>query len=251
VARLLNEPRRSVDACLDNAGEGFWVCEASTISSGLPTLAYRRHDDSTCNFLSPHIRPIPIPAIVIAEVSTWSVFPPSPCPLNPLPYLCLRLPGGLSLNRLVNVLSETPTPRFVVLPYISNNVGPVNRFLSALVPSPLGVVFLVLLRPLLRRPRLARNLSIGFQSDLDISSICTSTMITSSNSPFQGAGCPIMWTAFYFTPCPVPSCPAYEPHLTDCEYSQPFRHIQYNSIAIRRPIATLAMLLCRRIARCT
>jgi hypothetical protein len=99
-----------VDACLDNAGEGFWVCEASTISSGLPTLAYRRHDDSTCNFLSLHIRPIPIPAIVIAEVSTWSVFPPSPCPLNPLPYLCLGLPGGLSLSRLVNVLSETPTP---------------------------------------------------------------------------------------------------------------------------------------------
>jgi len=38
-----------VDACLDNAGEGFWVCEASTISSGLPTLralAYSRHDDA-------------------------------------------------------------------------------------------------------------------------------------------------------------------------------------------------------------
>jgi hypothetical protein len=45
--------------------------------------------------------------------------------------------------------------------------------------------------------------------------------------PLQGAGCPIMWTAFYFTPCPVPSCPAYEPNSNDCEYSQPFRHIQY------------------------
>ena len=67
--------------------------------------------------------------------------------------------------------------------------------------------------------------------------------------PLQGAGCPIKCTAFYFAPCPIPSCPAYEPHLTDCEYSQPFRHIQYNLIAIRRPIATLAMLLCRRIAR--
>jgi len=42
--------------------------------------------------------------------------------------------------------------------------------------------------------------------------------------------------------------PRNEPHLTDCEYSQPFRHIQYNLIAIRRPMATLAMLLCRRIA---
>ena len=30
---------------------------------------------------------------------------------------------------------------------------------------------------------------------------------------------------------------------------QPFRHIQYNRTASLRPIATLAMLLCRRIAR--
>jgi hypothetical protein len=35
--------------------------------------------------------------------------------------------------------------------------------------------------------------------------------------PFQGAGCPIKCTVFYFTPCPVPSCPAYEPNFTDCE----------------------------------
>jgi hypothetical protein len=67
--------------------------------------------------------------------------------------------------------------------------------------------------------------------------------------PFQGAGCPIMWTTLYFTPCPVPSCPAYEPNSNDGEYLQPFRHIQYNRIASLRPIATLAMLLCRRIAR--
>ena len=33
-----------------------------------------------------------------------------------------------------------------------------------------------------------------------------------------------MWTTFYFTPCPIPSCPAYEPNSKDCEYSQPFRH---------------------------
>ena len=59
-----------------------------------------------------------------------------------------------------------------------------------------------------------------------------------------------MCTAFYFPPCPVPSCPAYEPNSNFGEYSHPFRHIQYNRIASRRPIATLAMLLCRRIARC-
>jgi hypothetical protein len=68
--------------------------------------------------------------------------------------------------------------------------------------------------------------------------------------PLQGAGGPFKWTVLYFPPCPVPSCPAYEPHLPDCEYAQPFRHIQYNLIASRRPMATLAMLLCRRIARC-
>jgi hypothetical protein len=30
--------------------------------------------------------------------------------------------------------------------------------------------------------------------------------------PLQGAGCPIKWTTLYFAPCPVPSCPAYEPN---------------------------------------
>jgi hypothetical protein len=53
----------------------------------------------------------------------------------------------------------------------------------------------------------------------------------------------------YFTPCPVPSCPAYEPNSIDGEYAQPFRHIQYKRTASLRPIATLAMLLCRRIAK--
>jgi hypothetical protein len=68
--------------------------------------------------------------------------------------------------------------------------------------------------------------------------------------PLQGAGCPIKCTTLYFMPCPVPSCPAYEPNSNDCEYPLPFRHIQYNRIASLRLIATLAMLLCRRIARC-
>ncbi len=35
--------------------------------------------------------------------------------------------------------------------------------------------------------------------------------------PFQGAGCPIMWTTLYFTPCPVASFPACEPNSTNCE----------------------------------
>ncbi len=52
---------------------------------------------------------------------------------------------------------------------------------------------------------------------------------------------------FYFTPCPVPSCPAYEPNSIDGEYSQRFRHIQYKRTPNLRPIATSAMLLCRRM----
>ena len=68
--------------------------------------------------------------------------------------------------------------------------------------------------------------------------------------PFRGAGCPITSTAFYFTPCPVSSCPAYEPNSKEGEYAELFRHIQYKRTAMRRPIATLAMLLCRRMARC-
>src|SRR6266404_3856115 len=67
--------------------------------------------------------------------------------------------------------------------------------------------------------------------------------------PLQGAGCPIMWAVFYFPPCLIPSCPAYEPNSSDGEYAHPVRHIQYKRTAIRRPRATLAMLLCRRIAR--
>jgi hypothetical protein len=65
-------------------------------------------------------------------------------------------------------------------------------------------------------------------------------MITRSNSPLQGAGCPFKSTVFYFPPCPSPSCPTYEPNSNDGEYSQPFRHIQYKRTASLRPIATLA-----------
>ena len=68
--------------------------------------------------------------------------------------------------------------------------------------------------------------------------------------PLQGVGCPIKFTMFYFQPCPVPGCPTFELNSNDGEYSQPFRHIQYKRTPRRRPNATLAILLCRRIARC-
>src|SRR6516165_2958048 len=75
-------------------------------------------------------------------------------------------------------------------------------------------------------------------------------MISNSNSLRRERDAQSKTTALYFTPFLVPSCPAYEPNSNDGEYSQLFRHIQYNRTASLRPIATLAMLLWRRIARC-
>ncbi len=43
-----------------------------------------------------------------------------------------------------------------------------------------------------------------------------------------------MWTAFYFAPCTVPSCPACEPNLTHSAYFQLFRHIQYIRTALSK-----------------
>src|SRR5271170_1758053 len=138
----------------------------------------------------------------------------------------------------------------VGLPDISNNVGPVKLFLSALLRPLRRVVFvvsfdlcfddhgsLVISRSVSVRPK--HLFDHHFDHDYFF------------GLPSQGAGCPIKWTALYFTPCPVPSCPSYEPNSSDGEYAQPFRHIQYKRTASRRPIATLAMFLCRRIARCT
>src|SRR2546427_1741379 len=68
--------------------------------------------------------------------------------------------------------------------------------------------------------------------------------------PFQGAGCPIIWTTSYFSPWTIPSFPAFEPNSTNCEYCQLFRHIQYNRTASFLAMATLAILFSRRIIRC-
>jgi hypothetical protein len=65
---------------------------------------------------------------------------------------------------------------------LSNNVGSVKLFLSALRRSLRLERLFRFYFPLAQRPRLARNLSVGFQSDSHISSIHTSTMITRSNS---------------------------------------------------------------------
>ncbi len=141
--------------------------------------------------------------------------------------------------------------RLVALPDISNNVGPVKLFLGTLLFS-LKRVFLSFAFAFFL-------LCINDQGSLVILRSDSVRPIHLSDQnfdhdyffklPLQGAGCPIKCTVLYFTPCPVASCPAYEPNSNDCEYSHPFRHIQYNRIASLRPIATLAMLLCRRIAR--
>ena len=136
----------------------------------------------------------------------------------------------------------------VGLPDISINVGSVKLFLSTLLHSLRGVVLFVFFRAciydhgslVIWRSASVRPIHL-FDQNFDHDYFF--------ELPLQGAGCPTKWTVFYFTPCPVPSCPAYEPNSIDGEYSQPFRHIQYKRTPSLRPIATLAMLLCRRIAR--
>ena len=55
------------------------------------------------------------------------------------------------------------------------------------------------------------------QFDPTISSITTSIMITSSNSPFlRGAGRPIIRSVIYCTPRGFPGCPACEPNFFTC-----------------------------------
>jgi hypothetical protein len=134
------------------------------------------------------------------------------------------------------------------IPDISNNVGPVKSFLSAALRALRRVVFVFLLisaSTTTARFVISRSVSVRpkhlFDQHFDHDYFF--------GLPLQGAGCPIKCTVFYFTPCPVPSCPTYEPNSNDGEYAHPFRHIQYKRTASLRPIATLAMLLCRRIAR--
>ena len=139
----------------------------------------------------------------------------------------------------------------VGLPDISNNFGPVKHFLSTLLQSPKRVFSSASLVVLL----------LGLD-DYGSSVIFRSASVRPKHLfdqnfdhdyffelPSQGVGCPFICSGVYFTPCPVPSCPTYEPNSKDCEYSQLFRHIQYKRTPSFRPIATLAMLLCRRIAR--
>jgi hypothetical protein len=68
----------------------------------------------------------------------------------------------LTLDPRILVSAREPKLEKFALKPISNNVGPAKSFLRTLLRSLLRVVFLAFLGPLLRRPRLARNLSVGF-----------------------------------------------------------------------------------------
>ena len=149
----------------------------------------------------------------------------------------LRAGGGVGV--------EVGTAGHVWQSHISKNVGPVKAFFPFFctpLHSLLRVVLFVLFDPLHRRPRLARNLTVrpkhlsdqNFDHDYYF------------KLPLQGAGCPIIWTTFYFTPCEITSFPAFEPNSTNCEWSQPLRHIQYNRTASFLAMATLAILFSRR-----
>jgi hypothetical protein len=138
----------------------------------------------------------------------------------------------------------------VALPDISNNVGSVKLFMSALLRSLQTVsLFVVFFGPVDDHgsPVIFRSVSVR---PTHLSAPSSRPRLLVQTPSREGAGCPFMWTAFSFTPCPVPSCPACEPNLTHSAYSQPFRHIQYNRTPSLRAIATLAMFRCRRSARC-
>src|SRR6266436_2668634 len=126
--------------------------------------------------------------------------------------------------------------RLTRLPDISNNVGSVKLFLSTL--------------PLVTE----KSFSLSFFSVfflLCIDGQGSLVILRSASVRPKHLFDPYFDHDYFFKlPLQGASCPACEPNSTDCEYSQPLRHIQYNRTATLRAIATLAMRRSRRIARC-
>jgi hypothetical protein len=74
---------------------------------------------------------------------------------------------------------------------VSDNVGSVKHFLGVPTHALRRARHFALVEGLPYQPRLARNrFRSGTQSDPCISSVTTSIMITSSNSPVKGSGIP-------------------------------------------------------------
>ena len=144
-----------------------------------------------------------------------------PARVSLIPYAATRQPSAFRAYLPCSYYSEP-----FRLPDISNNVGPVKSFFQFF-----SAVFVFSWRTTPFTPRSGlvglvhlsfddhgsfRNLSVGFSP--------TQTSLRSNFNhdylfklPLQGAGCPIKSTVFYCTPCPVPSCPTYEPNSNDGE----------------------------------
>jgi|HubBroStandDraft_6_1064221.scaffolds.fasta_scaffold1938279_1 hypothetical protein len=67
----------------------------------------------------------------------------------------------------------------------------------------------------------------------------------------EGAGYPINYSMFDFTPSPVPGFPACEPNFVNFPKSHSLRIIQYKRTASFRAMATLAIFRPRLIVRWT
>jgi hypothetical protein len=101
---------------------------------------------------------------------------------------------------------------------ISNNVGGVKMFSGTLRHPLRAERHFALVEICQANLGLASNrCGSGTQSDPTISSIATSIMITTSNSPAErGAGCPIITAVIYCTPWRFPGSPACEPSCCIC-----------------------------------
>jgi len=120
---------------------------------------------------------------------------------------------------------------------ISNNVGSVKSFFERTSPFTPVSGLPGYLRPLHRRPRLVRNLSIGFSpTQTSLRSVLRPRLLI--QTPFAGSGMPNQVDGVLLHTMSGTELSTYEPHSNDGEYSQPFRHIQYRRTARRRPIAT-------------
>src|ERR1700690_2669301 len=113
-------------------------------------------------------------------------------------------------------VETAPITRSLTLNRLSDNVGGVKHISSVLVRALGRARHFALVEELPYQPRLARNrFQVRTQSDPCISSVATSIMITSSDSPLQGAERPINYSVFDCTPWRFPGCPACEPNLVN------------------------------------
>src|SRR6202167_5826063 len=165
------------------------------------------------------------------------------------------LPAGLSLLAGMTRAAHAPLrPQMVHQLFFQcapglNEQATVNRFVGHAQALVVGILGLQPPGNLFGRPvqeQFTRNEVPQLAVDAKQTSLRpqgrSPSLVICQTPSGEGAGCPFKWTAFECTPCPVPSCPAFEPNFTSSAYSQPLRHIQYNRTPSLRAMATLAML---------